>query len=207
MTNAEIIISVITVWAFILVSPGPNFVVVSNLVLTRSHQTGIGATLGIVIGAVGYASLTLFGFSLLLEKLTEYHNWIRVAGGTYLIWLGIRSWRLQNDLQPVNFDGPPCKDFISGFKTGLLTSLTNPKAIAFFLGLFATLITPTTPVWVKIAILTIGGFLEFIWYNIVAFILSRDKPKALYFRAKNTIDRCLGVLLAVFGLKLILQER
>ena len=207
MSNLEIIVGTTLIWSLILVSPGPNFIVVSRLSLSNSRHAGIGTSLGIVIGAISYATFTLFGFSIILEKLAEYHGVIRFIGGTYLIWLGINAWVTRKSTNHFTTSTTNSNDFTQGFKTGLLTSLTNPKAIVFFLSLFASLITPTTPFWVKTMVLLIGGTMEFAWYTFVAIILSREKPKRFYDQSRAIIDRVLGTILISFGLTLVLQER
>jgi threonine efflux protein len=85
---------------------------------------------------------------------------------------------------------------------GFLTQITNPKGIAFFLGLFAAAIPATAPLWVKISVLLVGGSMEVSWYSIVTFALTADRILAGYRKLQRTIDRTFGALLVAVGLKI-----
>ena len=50
-----------------------------------------------------------------------------------------------------------------GLRVGFLTEITNPKGIAFFLGLFAAAVPASTPLWAKLAVLSAGGVSEIVW--------------------------------------------
>ena len=66
MSPYAIIIGATLIWLAAVVSPGPNFLVVSRLALSRSRRSAIGATVGITVGSLIYAALTMFGLSVLI---------------------------------------------------------------------------------------------------------------------------------------------
>ncbi len=66
-----IIFGATLIWLAAVVSPGPNFLVVSRLALSRSRRSAIGATLGITVGSLIYAALTMFGLSVLMRHVFE----------------------------------------------------------------------------------------------------------------------------------------
>lgn len=101
MSAHAVVFGATLIWLAAVISPGPNFLVVSRLALSRSRTSAIGATLGIAAGSVIYAALTLFGLSVLILRFAWLGDTIRVAGGAYLVWLGIQAWRATpEDLQP-----------------------------------------------------------------------------------------------------------
>ena len=209
MSPYTIIIGATLIWLAAVVSPGPNFLIVSRLALSRSRLSAIGATFGITIGSLIYAALTMFGLSVLILQFAWLGDTIRIVGGAYLVWLGIQAWRAQPyDLQPAEAGtGQGGPSLLHGLRVGFLTEITNPKGIAFFLGLFAAAVPAATPLWAKLAILSAGGVIEVAWYTAVSFALSSGPMRAGYQRVRRTVDRVLGTLLIALGLKVALDAR
>src|SRR5688572_29087513 len=126
------------IWFLAVVSPGPNFLIVSQLSVARSRAAGMGATVGVSSGALTYATLTLFGLAIVLDEMAWLHDPIRIAGGAYLVYLGIKSWRGARRPPPsADLSDAGAGHFSHGLRVGLMTQLTNPKSIAFCIGLFA----------------------------------------------------------------------
>jgi len=101
MSAYAIVFSATLIWLVAVINPGPNFLVVSRLALSRSRTSATGATFRIAAGSLIYAALTLFGLSVLILRFAWLGEMIRVVGGAYLVWLGIQAWRAtSDDLQP-----------------------------------------------------------------------------------------------------------
>ncbi len=209
MSPYTIIAGATLIWLAAVVSPGPNFLVVSRLALSRSRTSAVGATFGIAAGSLIYAALTMFGLSVLILRFAWLGDTIRVVGGAYLVWLGIQAWRAKpEDLHPAQTGaGQGAPSLLHGLRVGFLTEITNPKGIAFFLGLFAAAVPAATPLWAKLAVLSAGGAIEVVWYTAVSFALSSGPMRAGYQRIRRTVDRVLGTLLIVLGLKVALDAR
>jgi len=203
MSAYAIVFSATLIWLAAVVSPGPNFLVVSRLALSRSRTSAIGATFGIAAGSVIYAALTLFGLSVLILRFAWLGDTIRIVGGAYLVWLGIQAWRATPDeVQPAATEtGQGAPSLRHGLRVGFLTEITNPKGIAFFLSLFAAAVPAETPLWAKLAVLSAGGVIEVAWYMAVSYALSSGPMRAGYRRVRQTVDRVLGTLLIALGLK------
>lgn len=209
MSPYVIIVGATLIWLAAVVSPGPNFLVVSRLALSRSRRSAIGATFGITVGSLIYAALTMFGLSVLILRFAWLRDSIHIVGGAYLVWLGIQAWRSRpEDPHPAAAgaaqDGP---SLLRGLRVGFLTEITNPKGIAFFLGLFAAAVPSATPLWAKLAVLLAGGMVEVAWYTAVSFVLSSGPMRAGYQKVRRTVDRVFGALLIAVGLKVALDAR
>jgi len=207
MSAYAIVFGATLIWLAAVISPGPNFLVVSRLALSRSRTSAIGATFGIAAGSVIYAALTLFGLSVLILRFAWLGDTIRIVGGAYLVWLGIQAWRATpDDLQPAGTGtGQGAPSLRHGLRVGFLTEITNPKGIAFFLSLFAAAVPAATPLWAKLAVLSAGGVIEVAWYTAVSYALSSGPMRADYRRVRRTVDRMLGTLLIALGLKVALD--
>src|SRR6266545_1488672 len=74
-------------------SPGPSFVVVVRASAALSRRAGLAAALGMGCGGLVFAGLALAGLQALLMQVSWLYLILKVAGGGYLVYLGIRIWR------------------------------------------------------------------------------------------------------------------
>jgi threonine/homoserine/homoserine lactone efflux protein len=200
-----VILTAVGLYAALVISPGPNFALVSRLAISGSTRGAAGSALGFGLAAAFYQILTMAGLSLLLTRVGWLASAIQVAGGLYLVYLGIGAWT--NGHKSMAEDSRPRdRGFLAGLRIGTLVCLSNPKAIAFFLGLYAAVVPADTPLWVKVTILAFTFAIETGWYLAVVFVFSRRWPRDLYQRFGRWIERVLGVFLAGFGIRLIAEK-
>ena len=196
---------VLAIWILAVVSPGPAFLVLSQLAISRSRPAALGASLGIALGAILFAALTLWGFTAVVTQVAWLGTALRIAGAVYLVYLGLLLFTSAGGAPAAGAGDAPASgagDFRTGFRIGFLTAITNPKAIAFFLSLFAVALPPSMDAASKVVLLAAGFAIELGWYLLVACALSSGWPRRLYARARRTIDRLLGAVLLLLGVRL-----
>jgi threonine efflux protein len=194
---------VLAIWLLAVVSPGPAFLVLSQLAVGRSRAAALGAAVGIASGAMLFAALTLWGMGVLITQIAWLGTALRIAGAIYLVYLGLSLFHSASQAatsQPVR--SASAGDALAGLRIGLVTAMTNPKAIAFFLSLFAVALPPALPLAGKLTLLAAGCVIELGWYVLVALALSTGRLRALYAKARITIDRVLGAVLLLLGVRL-----
>lgn len=202
-----VVMTVLALYAAIVISPGPNFALISRLAISGARQTSIGATLGLACAATIYAILSMSGLALLLTQIGWLAGAVQIAGGLFLVYLGVKSW-LHRPVAEVGDSIPVAHDsFARGLRLGLLVNLSNPKGIAFFISLYAATIPPGTSTPAKIAILSGGFALEILWYGMVVWLLSTGPARAAYRRFGVWIERIMGTFLVLFGVRLIFEKR
>lgn len=189
-----------------VVSPGPNFALISRLSMSGARNAAIGATFGLAIVAVFYAVLTMMGLALVLTRIGWLASLIQIAGGCYLVYLGLMAWLSHRPATEAQARDIAPTSVWRGFRTGLIVNLANPKGIAFFIGLYAVAIPPNTASWAKLIILAGGFALEVAWYGLLIVLLSSRPARAVYTRVGSWIDRAIGTILAAFGLRLISEK-
>src|SRR5579872_3884369 len=82
------------VLALLTIVPGPDVAVVTRFALTSGRRGGIEAALGVVIGLLIWGTLTVLGLAAVLAASSTAYTIVKVAGATYLVWLGLRAlWR------------------------------------------------------------------------------------------------------------------
>ena len=133
-------------------------------------------------------------------------------GGCYLAWLGVQAWRHagQMPMQADPSSADPARsgltDALRGFRTGMAVNLSNPKGIAFFVGLYAVAVPPGTTLWTKATILAASFAIEVLWHGAVIALLSTGRARGVYARLGVAIERALGGLLALFGVRLVVEK-
>jgi threonine/homoserine/homoserine lactone efflux protein len=112
-------------------TPGPN----SLLVLTHGALHGHRRTLFTVAGgALGFTlliGLSMAGIGALLKTSADALLVLKLVGGAYLAWLGVQLWRAP-PIQLSTAAGDTRASGTSLFRQGLLTALSNPKALLFY---------------------------------------------------------------------------
>lgn len=194
---------------FGIISPGPAFVMVSRAAAGRSRSTALGLAAGVAFAATIWAAAACFGISVLISKLASVYAAIQLAGGAYLIWLGIGSWRSSKS-RPVDnetaVNAPHANHrgrIARSVLVGAMLSLSNPKIVIFFSSIFVALLPAHAPPSVRLAAIAIVGLQEMSWYMAVAFVFSRPRVQAAYGRASVWIERTMGAVLIGFGARII----
>jgi threonine/homoserine/homoserine lactone efflux protein len=90
------------------------------LINVAGAQTGLAIVIGIL--AVGLTSL--------MATTGYWFDWVRFAGATYLVWLGIKL--IRSPVEGVEADAPPPPPRGGFYLQGLLVTLSNPKVLVFF---------------------------------------------------------------------------
>ncbi|MBC0855798.1 threonine export protein RhtC [Pantoea stewartii] len=192
-----------------LMSPGPDFFFVSQTAASRSRKEAMLGVLGITLAVMIWAAVALMGLHLILQKMAWLHQIIMVGGGLYLLWMGwqlIRSAR-QRHKQPVQQE--PVIDLPKkgmSFIKGLLTNLSNPKAVIYFGSVFSLFIGNDVGGLERWGLFVLISVETFAWFSLVAAIFALPWMRDKYQRAAKWVDGMAGVLFAGFGIHLILSR-
>ena len=190
-----------------MVSPGPNFLVLTQTSISQSRRMGVLTAMGIATGALIWSSSALVGISFLFLKLSWLYQGVRLFGGAYLVYLGIKMWfHAAEPLNTTSNLNEKVRDAWSSFRVGLMTNLTNPQSVVFFGSIFTTLLPPEGPTWVRVAAVAIIVINAIWWHCLVALFFSTGKVQRVYRSAKRLINQVTGSILAILGLRLIFSS-
>ena len=194
-----------------IISPGPAFLMVSRAAAGRDLKTAIGLGAGVAIAAASWAAAACFGIALLMTHFAALYGAIQLAGGAYLIWLGIAAWRESRNAVPTPAatqpQTPPRGGVARAVATGALISLGNPTIVIFFSSIFVALLPAHAPLWLRFTVVGIVAVQEVSWYTAVAFVFSRPRVQAAYRRASKWIERGLGTVLIGLGARIVVAAR
>ena len=201
MDYAFVLISVFAVFIPALILPGPDFVAVVRSSMTYGTRAGLLTTLGVSMGLCLYATLSLLGLSAILVKY-QWLTWaVRVLGGAYLIYLGIKLLRTKPRQIELDQAARPAGNRAILF--GFLVTLTNPKAIVLFASVFATAVTASTPIWLMGMMIALVTASSLTWYSCVSLFMSSGPVMQRFQKARHWIERAAGVCFIGLGGKVL----
>lgn len=185
-------------------SPGPSFVLVARTAASDGRPAGLASALGMGVGGLCFAVACLLGLHAALLAVPSLYTALKVAGGTYLAYLGIRIWRGARQPLEVSVDASrgPARSGRTHFTLALVTQLSNPKSALVYASVFAAFMPTGPSLGYKLAVAALVFAVEVGWYAAVATVLSASAPRAAYLRSKLWVDRVAGAVLGAFGIKL-----
>ena len=199
------LIVVVTITLLAVVSPGPDFAMVTRNSLMLSRRSGVLTACGIGLGVTVHVSYTLLGVGLLIRQSLWLFNAVKLIGAIYLIYLGARMLTTKAGDAQADAAVAPLSD-LAALRTGFLTNALNPKTTVFIVSLFMQAVRPDTPLIVQI------GYGAFIvgahagWFSLVAICFSATRVRDRLLSLRHWIDRTFGCLLVGFGVALAIAR-
>lgn len=187
-----------------LITPGPDFFLVSQTAVSRSRKDAVLVAFGICLGAMVWSLLALMGLNIIFEKMAWLKQGLLVAGGLYLFWLGYQMLRsaFSKGEQSIKQIVLPHSPYLF-FMKGLLTNLSNPKAVIYFGSVFSLFLANPlfdqhhSLLFIIIAIETL------LWFLVVAFVFSLPTFRTAYQNFAKWIDGISGGIFTLLGVYLI----
>ena len=123
-------------------TPGPNLLYLVSRTLCQGRTAGLVSLAGTTSGFLFYAVSAALGLTAVFAAVPVLFDAVRWAGAAYLLWLAWDAVRprgsgglfARRDLPPVR---PAAL-----FRTGVITSILNPKVALFYLALFPQFVDP-----------------------------------------------------------------
>lgn len=194
-------IVVITITLLAVISPGPDFAMVTRNSLMLSRRSGLLTAWGIGLGVTVHVSYTLLGVGLVIRQSLWLFHSIKLAGAIYLIYLGLKMLVAKPDHGQPKGDAAPLSD-LAALRTGFFTNLLNPKTTVFIASLFLQAVRPDTPRIVQIGYGAFIALAHVAWFSLVALCFSTLAIRDRLLAARRGIDRAFGGLLVGFGVLL-----
>lgn len=191
---------------FILAAtPGPACFALTARSLTSGTIAGFGVVVGVGIADLIYFILALIGMTKLSEAVGSAFIMVKLAGGAYLIWLGIQMWNTKPVQDFSIASANSSRQFLDNVIEGLIVNLTNPKAIIFYAALLPTFIhLPDIGVidaLVLIAIIfLVGSTIDFAYVLLAARLrkwMTSERSQRLLNRIGGTTLIGVGTVVAI----------
>jgi len=187
--------------ALIAISPGPAAVVTIKTAASQGVKAGLALSFGLACAILIWASAALAGLSIVFEVAPYLQTSLRIVGGLFLIWIGWTMWRHARTPLP-DPGAAPAIGAARLLRLGLLTNLTNPKALAYFAAVFVGIMPADPNFAMALTILAVIFVVELAWYAALSIAFSRPSPRRAYQRGKTFIDRTFGGIVALLGARI-----
>ena len=185
-------------------TPGPDTVYILGRSIAQGREAGIASALGISVGSIFHTCAAALGLSAILATSALAFGTIKLLGGAYLIFLGLKmilERRGQLSL-PSNFHR---RTTTAAFRQGVLTNVLNPKVALFFLAFLPQFIDPASGtkvfafLFLGLTFVTTGT----IWCLILAWFASAFSERLRTSEpVSQWLNRIAGALFVFLGVRL-----
>ncbi|MGE5073541.1 MAG: LysE family translocator [Anaerolineae bacterium] len=191
---------------FLIAAPvGPIGVLCIRRTLADGRLIGFLSGLGAATADMSYGAVAAFGLTAIQDALIQQQFWLRLFGGLFLVYLGIRSF-LAQPAQRQEVNANP-RSAWSAYLSTLGLTLTNPATILSFTVIFAGLrLAETNGSFATAAFLVAGVFIgSAAWWltlsGIVGFLRERFTPAWMLW-----VNRLAGTVILGFGVAALLLK-
>lgn len=108
----------------------------------QGRAAGFASALGLALGGAALAVLTAVTSGWLLTDRPDLFRAIKILGGLYLLWLGVRMLMSAREARLGEIDDVTALPFSTILRQGFLVELLNPKTILFFLAFLPQFVDP-----------------------------------------------------------------
>lgn len=184
---------------------GPMSVLIIRRTVAQGRLIGLVSGLGIAAGDTFYGALGGFGLTFITSFLINEQFWLRLIGGGFLLYLGIKTL-LSKPAEKAAAGAAKVMTLPGYFITTMLLTLTNPATIISFAAIMAGLgIGSTSGDYLSAGILVLGVMCgSTSWWLILTTFLSlfrhRITPAGMVW-----VNRLSGLTILIFGLLAILS--
>jgi threonine/homoserine/homoserine lactone efflux protein len=200
------IISFTFMAALLVMTPGPNGVLVAKTVPTSGRIAAFANVAGFMSAFYFHGALSFFGISLILVQSAQLFLFVKLLGAAYLCWIGLRAlydaWRgemVQMTIAPA----PRPRTLAAAYVDGFLTNALNPKVSMFYLAAFPQFMALGQHSAASTFLLVfIHSVLNLIWFSILITLFSRASSLARSGRVQRWIKGATGTVFLGFGYKL-----
>ncbi|MFC2082483.1 LysE family translocator [Candidatus Bipolaricaulota bacterium] len=177
---------------------GPIGVLCIRRTLADGRVSGLVSGLGAATADAIYGCVAGFGLTFISSFLVSQQTWLRIIGGLFLCYLGLRTLLKRSSDQPA---ADRARGILGAFASTFFLTLTNPMTIISFAAIFAGLgLAGAAGSYMSASILVLGVFLgSAAWWLLLStgFSLFRSKfnPQSMQW-----VNRISGAVITGFGL-------
>ena len=119
--------------SFVLIAiPGPSVLFVIGRALSLGRGPAIAGVAGNAVGVYVAAVLVAFGLGTFVQRSDAAFLAVKLAGGIYLVWLGVQAIRHRHDLAAALEVRVPQVSGWRAARQGFAVGIANPKALIIF---------------------------------------------------------------------------
>jgi threonine/homoserine/homoserine lactone efflux protein len=184
---------------FAIAAPvGPIGVLCIRRTLAEGRVSGLVSGLGAATADALYGAVAALGLTFVAELLMGGESWLRLVGGAFLVFLGVRTFLAR----PAERAAPAARSGLPGaYASTLFLTLTNPTTILSFAAIFAGLgaAGEANGDALSAMLLVLGVFLgSSAWWFVLSGVTSLFRTR-LSIGGLRWVNRISGTVIAAFG--------
>ena len=192
--------------ALVMISPGPDMLIVMRNTITGNRAAGLQTSLGVLAGNLVHIGYCLVGIGWLISQSIVAFSFIKYAGAAYLIYLGISSFSHERTSLRLSALSPGRKRR-TWFLQGFINNLLNPKGTLFYLGVFTVVITPRTTVATTALLVATTVLISAIFWLFFVYTLDRPAVRRCIDHGQQIVSRAFAVVLIALGIRVAFLDR
>lgn len=197
----------LTAWLMLVVAiaaPGPNLVAVASTALGDGRKAGLLVVAGVASGTFIWSLASAFGVAAIFTVLPAAYLALKLAGGGYLIFLGIRSIRAAWRGTPgaIRRDARK-RSPLASYVRGVSVCLLNPKLALFWASISVFVVSSKASLPVILEFCVAAGLSSFTIYGTYALLFSSRGAQAMYRRATRWLEAAFGAFFFLVGIRLM----
>tara|TARA_R110001606_G_scaffold392332_1_gene561176 strand:- start:438 stop:1049 length:612 start_codon:yes stop_codon:yes gene_type:complete len=186
--------------------PGPAVVLTINNAIQKGLLKTFAGIFGVALAILLVATISATSLGIILASSAMAFSLIKIVGAVYLVYLGIKMWRSKasSNVKMNVQESSLLKCFMEGF----FVSITNPKAVVFFMSIFPQFIDlkqEYAPQFVLLA-LTFSALVVII-HTIYAVSASLTKSKIASQKGSALLNKISGGIFVGFGVGLAASSK
>ncbi|WP_305408082.1 LysE family translocator [Photobacterium leiognathi] len=202
-----VLFHVALIWMLAVATPGANVLLTINTALNYNRKIATFSAFGVSCATLLWSFFGGSGLVILFSHFPQLFGFMKIIGGSYLLYLGIRQIYLTRKIKKLGelTDNTQVllpskrKVFISAF----VTSILNPKTGFFVVSLFSVSMPENMSVTMILAIMLTMSSITLIWHLFLATVFSHQSAKSLYAHISGIMNYITGGLFTILGIKVM----
>ena len=193
--------------ALLVMSPGPNGVLVAKTVPLSGRTAGFANVAGFVSAFYLHGILSILGLSALLAQSATIFFAVKMLGAAYLLWIGLKAlrdaFRGGGQIASPAADENRRRGLRAAFAEGFLTNALNPKVSMFYLAAFPQFIPAGEgAAGAAFVLVVVHSALNAIWFGGMVLLFSRLSDSARTKKFQRWLKGITGVVFIGFAAKM-----
>jgi threonine/homoserine/homoserine lactone efflux protein len=196
--------------AVLIISPGPNGMLIAKTVPAAGRAAGFANIAGFAAAFYLHGALAVFGISLILAQSAQAFFVVKMLGAAYLCWIGLKAlwsaWRSGRTPVAAVPQLPRSRNLRAAVAEGFLTNALNPKVSMFYLAVFPQFVPHApggeTVVGPALLLVTLHACLNLLWFGLMVMLFARLAGTVRNPKIQRWLKGVTGIVLLGFGIKL-----
>lgn len=188
------------------ISPGPNVIAVIIQALESGIKGAAYTIFGNLIALFTIALAAALGVGALLQAAPDVFSIMKIAGGAYLAWMGLKMLRSSfKKIPSINLTSTDSKANNMASNGSLiikamLISYSNPKSILFLSAVFPAFLNQSEPIPLQFGIMFVSIIcIVTIIHGTYGLMALRMKDRLVGVKARKWMSRLSGISFLGFG--------